>query len=113
MDYLEKNQKPIKRTSSILSPPDSDQQQKKQNTRTVNMPTSHKLSDDVADQANTLDTSTISTTTQDTIKDAIAPIISEIQLLKESVHSDYNKLHADYVELQESIASRSNEIAES
>ena len=31
-DYLEKNQKPIKRTSSILSPPDSDQQQKKQNT---------------------------------------------------------------------------------
>ena len=42
------------------------------------MPTSHKLSDDVADQANTSDTSTISTTTQDTIKDAIAPIISEI-----------------------------------
>ena len=32
MDYLEKNQKPIKRTSSTLSPLDSDQQQKKQNT---------------------------------------------------------------------------------
>ena len=31
-DYLEKNQKSIKRTSSILSPLDSDQQQKKQNT---------------------------------------------------------------------------------
>ena len=111
-DYLEKNQKSIKRTSSILSPPDSDQQQKKQNTQTVNMPTSQKLSNDVADQANTSDTSTISTTTQDTIKDVIAPIISEIQLLKESVHSHYNKLHADYVELQESIASRSNEMAE-
>ena len=112
MDYPEKNQKPIKRTSSILSPPDSDQQQKKQNTQTVNMLTSHKLSNDAADQANTSDTSAISTMTQDTIKDAIAPIISEIQLLKESVHSDYNKLHADYVELQESIASRLSEIAE-
>ena len=77
-DYLEKNQKPIKRTSSILSPLDSDQQQKKQNTRTVNMLTSHKLSNDAADQANTSDTSVISTTTQDTIKDAIAPIISGI-----------------------------------
>ena len=112
MDYLEKSQKSIKRTSSILSPPDSDQQQKKQNTRTVNMLTSHKSSDNVADQENTLDTSVVSTTTQDTIKDAIAPIISEIQLLRESVHSDYNKLHANYVELKKSITSRSSEIAE-
>ena len=32
MDYLEKNQKAIKRTSSTLSPPDSNQQLKKQNT---------------------------------------------------------------------------------
>ena len=100
-DYLEKYQKSIKRTSSILSPPDLDQQQKKQNTRTVSMPTSHKPSDNVADQANTLDTSVVSTTTQETIKDAIAPIINEIHLLRESVHSDYNKLHADYVELKE------------
>ena len=76
------------------------------------MLTSHKPSDNAADQANTLDTSVVSTTTQDTIKDAIAPIINEIQLLRESVHSDYNKLHADYVELQESITSRSSEIAE-
>ena len=111
-DYLEKNQKSVKRTSSILSPPASDQQQKKQNTRTVNMLTSHKSSDNAADQENTLDTSAVSTTTQDTIKDAIAPIISEIQLMRESVHSDYNKLHADYVELKESITSRSSEIAE-
>ena len=95
-----------------MSQPDSDQQQKKQNTQTVNMLTSHKLSNNAADQTNTLDTSVVSTTTQDTIKDAIAPIINEIQLLRESVHSDYNKLHADYVKLQESIASRSSEIAE-
>ena len=30
-DYLGKNQKSIKRSSSILSPPELDQQQKKQN----------------------------------------------------------------------------------
>ena len=111
-DYLEKNQKSTKRSSSILSPPESDQQQKKQNTRTVNMLTSQIPSDDAGDQTNILDTSAVSTATQDTIRDAIAPIISEIQLLRESVHSDYNKLHADYVELQESITSRSSEITQ-
>ena len=52
-DYLEKNQKSIKRTSSTLSPPDSNQQQKKQNTRIANMLTSHKSSDNAADQENT------------------------------------------------------------
>ena len=112
MDYLEKNQKPIKRSSSILSPPESDQQQKKQNTQTVNMSTSQISSDNAVDQTNILDTSAVSTVTHDTIRDAIAPIINEIQLLRESVHSDYNKLHANYVELQESITSRSGEIAE-
>ena len=76
------------------------------------MLTSQIPSDDVGDQINILDTSVVSTVTQDTIRDAITPIISEIQLLRESVHSDYNKLHADYVELQESITSRSGEIAE-
>ena len=90
-DYLEKNQKPIKRSSSILSPPESDQQQKKQNTQTVNMLTSQISSDNAVDQTNILDTSAVSTVTQDTIRDAIAPIINEIQLLRESVHSDYNK----------------------
>ena len=111
-DYLEKNQKPIKRSSSILSPPETDQQQKKKDTRTVNMLTSQMPSDNAVDQTNILDTSAVSTVTQDTIRDAIAPIINEIQLLGESVHSDYNKLHANYVELQESITSRSSEIAE-
>ena len=95
-----------------MSPLDSDQQQKKQNTRIVNMLTSHKSSDNVADQENTPDTSAVSSMTQDTIKDAIAPIISEIQLLRESVHSDYNKLHTDYVELKESITTKSSEVAE-
>ena len=53
-DYLEKNQKAIKRTSSTLSPPDSNQQLKKQNTQTANMSTSQKSSEDVAaDQGNT------------------------------------------------------------
>ena len=112
MDYLEKNQKPIKRSSSILSPPESDQQQKKQNTLTVNTLTSQIPSDNAVDQTNILDTSAVSTSTQDTIRDVTAPIINEIQLLRESVHSDYNKLHANYVELQESITSRSGEIAE-
>ena len=113
MDYLEKNQKAIKRTSSTLCPPDSNQQLKKQNTRTANTSTSQKSSEDVAaDQGNTQDRSTVPSVTQDTIKDAIAPIISEIQLLRECVHSDYNKLHTDYVELKESITTKSNEVAE-
>ena len=111
-DYLGKNQKSIKRSSSILSPPELDQKQKKQNIRTVNMSTSQTLSDEADDQINISDTSVVSKSTQDTIKDAIALIISEVQLLRESVHSDYNKLHADYVELQESITSKSGEIAE-
>ena len=76
------------------------------------MLTSHKSSDNVADQENTPDMSAVSSMTQDTIKDAIAPIISEIQLLRESVHSDYNKLHTDYIELKESITTSSSEIAE-
>ena len=63
------------------------------------MLTSQKPSDNVVDQTNILDTSAVSTVTQYTIKDAIAPIINKIQLLRESVHSDYNKLHANYVEL--------------
>ena len=113
MDYLEKNQKAIKRTSSTLSPPDSTQQLKKQNTQTANMSTIQKSSEDVAaDKGNTQDMSTVPSVTQVTIKDAIAPIISEIQLLRESVHSDYNKLHTDYVELKESITIKSNEVAE-
>ena len=113
MDYLEKNQKAIKRTSSTLSPPDSTQQLKKQNTRTANMSTIQKSSEDVAaDQGNTQDVLTVPSVTQVTIKDVIAPIISEIQLLRESVHSDYNKLHTDYVELKESITTKSNEVAE-
>ena len=95
-----------------MSPPESDQQQKKQNTRTVNMLTSQIPSDNAVDQTKISDTSAVSTVTQDTIRDAIAPIINEIQLLRESVHSDYNKLHADYVKLQESITSRSGEIVE-
>ena len=78
----------------------------------LNMSTSQKLSDEADDQINISDTSVVSKSTQDTIRDAIALIISEIQLLRESVHSDYNKLHADYVELQESITSKSGEIAE-
>ena len=44
---------------------------------------------------------------QITIKDAIVPILSEIQLLGETVHSDYKKLHTDYTELKDSITSKS------
>ena len=77
------------------------------------MSTIQKTSEDVAaDQGKTQDMSMVPSVTQVTIKDAIAPIISEIQLLRESVHSDYNKLHTDYVELKESITTKSNEVAE-
>ena len=65
-----------------------------------------------AERGNTHDASPATTVAPDTIKDAIAPIISEIQLLRENVHSDYKKLHTDYLELKESIATKSNEVAE-
>ena len=42
----------------------------------------------------------------------IAPILNEIQLLHETVHSDYKKLHIDYAELKESITQKSSDVAE-
>ena len=112
-DYLDKTQKAFKRPSSILSPPDSIQQPKKQITRITKMPTGQSMNDEAGTECRGMDDKTSTTTVvPDTIKDAIAPIISEIQLLRESVHSDYKKLHTDYLELKESISTKSNEVAE-
>ena len=37
----------------------------------------------------------------------LAPILSEIKLLRESVHADYSKLHSDYARLEEVIMKKS------
>ena len=37
----------------------------------------------------------------------LAPILSEIKLLRESVHADYSKLHSDYARLEELITKKS------
>ena len=94
-----------------MSPAESNQQSK--NTRIAKMSTGKLMNDEVRVEHESIDVETIATiVAPDTIKDAIAPIISEIQLLRESVHSDYKKLHTVYLELKESIFTKSNEVAE-
>ena len=112
-DYLDKTQKAPKRPSSILSPPDFTQQSKKQITRITKMPVGQSTNDEAGIKCSNMENETSTTTAvPDTIKDAIAPIISEIQLLQESVHSDFKKLHTDYLELKESISTKLNEVVE-
>ena len=41
---------------------------------------------------------------------ALAPILSEIKLLRESVHADYSKLHSDYARLEEVITKKSIDV---
>ena len=41
---------------------------------------------------------------------ALAPILSEIKLLRESVHTDYSKLHSDYARLEEAITKKSIDV---
>ena len=44
------------------------------------------------------------------MKNALAPILSEIKLLRKSVHADYNKLHSDYTRLEKVITKKSTEV---
>ena len=114
MEYLEKNQSTLKRSSSILSPPESSQQQKKPNfqvsSTSQSLPMNTKEQDMQGDEP---EATKLANAVQIAIKDAIALILCEIQLLRETVHSDYKKLHTDYTELKDSITSKSNEVAES
>ena len=49
--------------------------------------------------------------TYQAIKEAIAPILSEIQLLRETVHSNYENLHTDYARLEDTITKKSSDIS--
>ena len=114
-DYIEIEQNTLIRSSSILSPLEQSQQQKKANIQanyTPQNPKSMNMNDN-DDQDRESNAMNLADAMQIAIKDAIAPILSEIQLLRETVHSDYKRLHTDYTELKDSITSKSNEVAES
>ena len=114
-DYIEIEQNTLKRSSSILSPPEQSQQQKKANIQANYTPQNLKSMNmnDNDDQDHESNAMNLADAMQIAIKDAIAPILSEIQLLRETVHSHYKRLHTDYTELKDSITSKSNEVAES
>ena len=45
-----------------------------------------------------------------TMKSALTPILSELQQLRETMHSDYKKLHSDYTRLEDVITKRSTDV---
>ena len=113
MEYLERVQNTLKRSSSILSLPELSQQQKKPNVQVSCTPQSLSMNINEQDiQDGKPEAIKLADAVQNAIKDAIAPILSEIQLLRETVHSDYKKLHTDYTELKDSITSKSSEVVE-
>ena len=113
MEYLEKNPNALKRSSSLLSPLESSHQQKKPNIQTSSTPPSLPMDNKKDIHSDDLDATKLADAAQTAIKEATAPILSEIQLLRETVHSDYKKLHTNYTELKDSITSKSNKVAES
>ena len=80
-------------TSSMLSPPEYVHDQKKSNIEEIT--------------TNNCITGDPTTSTRET---ALAPILSEIKLLRESVHADYSKLHSDYARLEELITKKSIDV---
>ena len=92
-DFINSDMPAMKRTSSMLSPPEYVHDQKKSNIE---------------------ETTTNNCTTGDpatsTMETALAPILSEIKLLRESVHAGYSKLHSDYARLEEVITKKSIEV---
>ena len=104
----------MKRTSSTLSSPITEHNQKKANI--------DKTSKENANEAGTTTNSTsemdINDTTTNTIvltpnviKDTIASILSEIQLLRELVQFDSKEPHTDYARLEETVTRKSSEMS--
>ena len=93
----------LKHPSSALSPPETEQDQKK-----LNMNLDDNLDMDVQMvKKNVIGSAdTIPTTMQG----ILALILSELQQLREMVHSDYKKLHSDYTRLEEVIMKRSTDV---
>ena len=94
-DYIS-GETAMKRTSSMLSPPEQGQEQKKANVEeTAN----------IVNQDKTPNSSTLTT--------ALEPILNEIKLLRDTVHADYNKLHSNYTRLEELITKKSTDVEHS
>ena len=89
-EYIKSDAPAMKRTSSMLSLPEHVHDQNKSNIEEKT--TNNRITGDPT-------TSTMETT--------LAPILSEIKLLRESVHADYSKLHSDYARLEEVITKKS------
>ena len=89
-DFINSDIPTMKRTSSMLSPPEYVHDQKKPNIEEI-----------------TTNNCTTGDPTTSTMETALAPILSEIKLLRESVHADYSKLHSDYARLEEVITKKS------
>ena len=92
-EYIKSNASAMKRTSSMLSLPEHVQDQKKLN-----------IEEKSTDNCITGDPTT------STMETVLAPILSEIKLLRESVHTDYSKLHSDCARLEEVITKESIDV---
>ena len=79
----------LKCLSSTLSPPKTVQDQKKPNIELEDKPEMDVQNVNMSTTGSADPTPTI-------MKSVLALILSEIQQLRETVHSDYKKLHSDY-----------------
>ena len=93
----------LKHPSSALSPPETEQDQKK-----LNMNLNDNLDMDV--QMVKKNVTGSADTIPMTVQSILALILSELQQLRETVHSDYKKLHSDYTRLEEVIMKRSTDV---
>ena len=93
----------LKHPSSTLSPPKTAQDQKK-----LNMELDNNLEMDV--QMVKMNVTGSADSTPMIMKSVLAPILSELQQLRETVHSDYKKLHSDYTRLEDAIMKRSTDV---
>ena len=93
----------LKHPSSALSPPETEQDQKK-----LNMNLDDNLDMDVQ-MAKTNATGSADPIPM-TMKSVFAPILSELQQLRGTVHSDYKKLHSDSIRLEDVITKRSTDV---
>ena len=95
-EYIKSDAPAMRRTSSMLSPPEHVQDQKKSNI-----------------EEKSTNNHIMGGPTTSTMETVLAPILSEIKLLRESVHADYNKLHSDYARLEEVITKKSIDVEKS
>ena len=93
----------LKCPSSALSPPKTEQDQKKLN---MNLDDNLDMDVQMVKMNATGSADTISTTMQS----ILTLILSELQQLRETVHSDYKKLYSNYTGLEDVIKKRSTDV---